>query len=312
MIHAASSAEGFRKRLQLGFGLLSVCLAFVVAGKSITSYQYSHVPLHSAIVARPYPQIGQSASSLVFSPGGQTLAVTDEQSGISFWSIPQLHCDRRFDILRLEDLATMHWLSDGGGTLIGGGSSVLQKWDVSGGKFVPLILNLAQGTKVSVPLMPERTDFYSYHAISQSWKLAAGADGAGEVAVWDLHTGRRLFLIPMLPMGVNGYPTDFCDVALSPDDKLMATTSMFGDASVPNAPIDIVIHNARTGVIVRKWQWKDSVMFKSTSNLSQTGLTFSADSTSLATANDYKVVIWNVFSEQREHTLNAKSNSVFG
>ena len=293
---------GSKRRLWWAIG--PTILALVALGRFKLAYDYSHVPLRTAMVPRPYPQTGQSVQGLAFSPDGRTLLVADTQAGVSLWHLPSLVCDRRFENADWDTPSYVNWTADGR-TIVVGDSSAVRRWDVSQGRFeaIPTQQVDFQGKAVK----EGRVNISQIHAVSPLGALGAGASTEGDVIVWNLRTGKSLFHVNALPPGKFGYPTDFCDVAMSPDDRQVATTSMQGDDSVALAPVDVTIRDANTGRVQRQWQWKKAIIMKvgdsSGGNLGDTGLTFSSDGMHLAVADDYKVSVWDVRQGVQEHTL---------
>lgn len=291
--------------------LVLVMLAVTVALNLSLNYHYAHVPLRSAIIPRGMPQVGQAVQGLAFSPDSQRLAVADTQNGMSLWNLPQLVCDRRFE-RPSSDNASVCWTPDGT-TIVDADSASIHRWDVRGTVFwdfptppIPVPLRLSHG---------RYWNSFGRRVVSPSGNLAAGFDAEGDVLAWSVSTGKLLFFVSTLPLGYDGYPTDFCDVAFSPDDRFAATASMTGDDSVASAPLDIVIRDTQSGRIIRRWQWKEAYLAKvsdgSGGNLGDTGLVFSSDGKMLATANECRAAVWDVQTGQLHRTL-AETGSGWG
>ncbi len=280
--------------------VLAGMIAPVFIWRGAIAYRYAHIPYRSALVPRPYPQTGQSADGVAFSPNSHILAVADMQGGLSYWTVPQLHCERRFDAPIGASAATaMIWTSDG--QMLSLGDTEIVQWNYGGGFSLSFAGKRPQDLTTADTLSLTHSfvvgDGYRYHSLSLSGVFAAGATPEGRFIVWNTKTGRQMFSVPNSVCGRFGYLTDFCDIAFSPDERLVATTSMPGDNSVAMAPVDVSIRDMKTGLVLRKWQWKQGYMMKigdsSGGNLGDTGLTFSSDGALLAIADDNKVSIWD-------------------
>lgn len=267
-------------------------------------YRYAHVPLRAAIIPRGMPQLGQAVQGLAFSPDSRRLAVADTQNGMSLWSLPQLVCDRRFE-RPSSDNASVSWIPDGT-TIVDADTGGVHHWDVRGTMFWDFPTPPIAGSQK--PVQERYWNIFQRRVVSFSGNLCACFDVEGNVLVWNIPVGKRLFSVSAMPSSSKfGPPTDFCDVAFSPDDRLVATTSMMGNDSVGFAPLDIIIRDAQTGRIIRKWQWKQANLIKisdgSGGDLGYTGLVFSPDGKTLATADDYRAAVWDVQTGQLRRTL---------
>ena len=268
------------------------------------SYRYAHVPLRSAIIPRGMPQLGQAVQGLAFSPDGRKLAVADTQTGMSLWFLPSLRCDRRVENSIGDRESALYWTPDGN-TLATGDTGSIYRWNVADGGFWPILTR--QISVMGTPASNRNWFGWQTYVVSPLGRLAAGADVVGNVSVWNIQTGRVLFSVKALPGGPNGYPTDFCDVAFSPDDRFVAFTALTGDNSVAYAPLDIVIRNTQTGYVIHQWQWKNAAYSKtddsSGGNLTDTGLLFSPDGKMLATADGNGAALWNASTGRLIRTL---------
>lgn len=292
--------------------LVLVMLAVTVALNLSLNYHYAHVPLRSTIIPRGMPQVGQAVQGLAFSPDSQRLAAADAQNGTSLWNLPQLVCDRRFE-RPSGDNASVSWIPDGT-TIIDADSIAVRRWDVRGTVFGDF--STPPTSTVPKSARGKYRNVFERRVVSPSGNLAAGFDVEGDVLVWSVPTGKVLSSVTALPSsGDFGPPTDFCDVAFSPDDRFIAFSSMAGDNSVADAPLDIVIRDVQTGRILRQWQWKEAYLAKvsdgSGGNMGDTGLVFSPDSRMLATANEYRAAVWDVQTGKIHRTL-AETGSGWG
>lgn len=276
-------------------------------------HDYAYVPARAVTIPRPYPQAGQAVEGLAFSPDGHILAAADTQTGISLWTLPQLQIQKRINSSVGEPVTSMFWIGDS--EMVVGDSSAINFWNVSGRNLLPvpsrMPANLMLGNKKNYGVY-----YHQCHIISPSGKLAAAADVIGDISVWDVITGRRLFTVKAPPAGQFGYPLDLCDLAFSPDERFIAITSLYGDNSVALAPLDIVLRDARTGAILKSWQWKNidmtSVADDSGGNLGATGLAFSPDGTQLAIADNARVGLFDTQTGQPKRVLEVGSGERWG
>jgi WD40 repeat protein len=286
-------------------------IAAGIAVRFIMSYHYSHMPFRSAIIPRPITQAGQAVDGLAFSPDGKTLAVADTQTGISVWDVPQLRCRRRVEHQLGDGVSTPVWLPNTS-TLTLADSMRIRRWNMRQDTLAELPAKQVRFRR-TIP-KTEYWDVFQIHVVSPSGKLAAGADADGDVVVWNVNTGRRLFAIDAAAPGKFGYAMDFCDIAFSPDDRFVALSSMTGDNSVGMAPLDITIRDTQTGHAIRHWQWKEAYLMKvadsSGGNLGNTGLVFSPDGSAIAAADMGHVAIWETKTGKLRQTLSQIGISV--
>ena len=276
------------------------------------AYRYTRIPLRSAIVPRPYPRVGQAVDGLIFSHDGKMLIAADTQIGMSQWTIPELHFEDRTK-QSVSDRVSALSLSPDGNTITLADNSRVRCWAVGRNGF----------TNVPVKQVAFRRSFgkneywnaFQFHTVSPSGKLAAGADAEGDVVVWDVQTGRHLYAEDARPAGQYGYPTKFCNIAFSPDDRFMAMSLLTGDDTVPRPAFQIAIRDVQTGQLVRQWYWAEAdipnIDDKSGGVLGQTGLVFSPDGQEIALADIRHVAIWDARTGKLRQTL-AEVNGSFG
>ena len=297
----ANARLRLRRYLLLAFAAVIV-LAFI--GRGVAAYRVAHVPYRSVIVPRPYPSAGQSVDGITFSPDGNTLFVADTQTGVSLWHLPRLTSDRRFTHSVSDGISSISWTLKGNMVVVGDNSKV-RRWSVN--HDICQEMPTPQLGFVRASAKQEYWNVFQLHTISPSGNLAAGANAEGDTVIWDIPTAHRLFYANALPSGKSGPPTNFCDIAFSPDERQAAITSVHGDDSVAVAPLDIAIRSASTGRLLRTWQWKQAYLImvddRSGGDLGETGLTFSSDGTMLATADDNKVALWDVQKGTLKKTL---------
>ncbi len=287
-----------------------VVTAFIWRG--VADYRYSHVPYRTVIVPRLYPTFVPQVNGLVFSPDDQTIAAI-EAAGVGFWSVPQLRLERQFKAPVGGEISSIAWQSDGR-TLIFGDTGSVSRWDVSRKGLAPLPFR----PHLVLPCGGKPCFLYDRHqvVVSSSGKLVAVAGVTGATAVWDTTTGHQLFAIPVPLPGKDGPSVNFCDIAISPDDKWAATTSVQENDAFAPAPLDIMVRDARTGRVLRKWQWNQANLSEegdsSGGNLGDTGLTFSPDGALLATANNLKVTLWDTQNGMLRQTLSVPIPSDVG
>ena len=276
-------------------------LALLVWG---SEYRFAHFPERSAIIPRGMPQSGQMVQGLAISPTGKVLVCADVQLGMSLWNMPQLVCERRFENSVGDSVSSIYWTPVGNKVVLGDFHNV-HRWDVHSGWFAEMPTK-----QISITRIPPKNKFwngYQLHNVSPSGNLAAGFEAEGNVSVWNIPAGRSLFRLDAPPIDADGYPVDFCDVAFSPDDRYVSTTSLMGDNSVAYAPLEIALRDSQTGSLIRKWQWKNINITKiddsSGGNLGQTGLTFSTDGKLLATADSNSVALWEMQTGKLRQTL---------
>lgn len=276
------------------------------------NHDYAYVPSCSVTVPRPYPRAGQAIDGLAFSPDSRTLAAADTQTGIGLWTVPQLQCQSRTGTSISDAVVSVFWTPNG--AIIAGDNSEIRRWKVSKGNLLPLPSKLPANQMLGSK--SNRAYHYQRHIVSPSGRLAAADDASGNVAVWDVQTGGKLFSIAAPPLGQFGYPIDFCDITFSPDEHFLATTFLRGDNSVAVAPLDIALRDARTGAIRKSWQWKTDDMMKvgvdSGGNLGENGLMFSPDGTLLAMADIARVALLDTQTGQIKRVLEAGSGSRWG
>jgi len=305
----------FRKILAasgtLFFVLVAAALYFGMA------YRHSHVPLRFAALPQSFAGVGQAASSLVFSRDGKTLIVTDAQAGLSQWSVPDLHLGYRTQE-RMADGVSTSSLSLNGSVLTVVDSDAVRRWAVDRTKFTALpvegyLFKYASSTKNQ---RGNYQDSFPLHVISPSGKVLAGVNTAGRVTITSASAGRQLFVDCTLPFGDKDYPTQVCDIAFSPDDRLMAISSFRGGVSVASAPLDITLHDVHTEKIICRWQWRNAGIMniingsnENTGNLGTTGLVFSSNGLYLAAADSNRVAVWESRTGKLHQMLTPVGNS---
>ena len=276
------------------------------------AYHYAHIPLRSVIVPRPYPRVGQAVDGLIFSHNGKRLIAADTQTGMSQWTIPELHFEDRTKQSVSDEVSALS-LSPDGNTITLADNSRVRSWAVSRNGFASLPVKQVAFRRSFGK--NEYWNAFQFHTVSPSGKLAAGADAEGDVVVWNVQTGRRLYAEDAHPAGQYGYPTKFCDIAFSPDDRLMATSLLAGDDPVPSPAFQIAIRDVQTGQLVRHWYWAKAdipnVDDRSGGVLGQTGLVFSPDGLAVAVADARHVAIWDTRTGELRQTL-AVVNGSFG
>jgi WD40 repeat protein len=291
-----------------GVLLLAGTVAFLHYG---VAYRYAHVPLRAATLPQLLPRVGQAADGIVFSRDGKTLIITDAQLGLIQWSVPNLRCESHTQERVGAGISTTS-LSPDGSILTVAATSEIHQWAVNQAGFTALAI---QQYKFKHAALVEGYnsaywDSFPLHLVSPSGKLAGGVDMDGNIIITKTDTGRQLFLRGILSSDEKDHPTQVCDIAFSPDDRLMAVSSFIGGIDVARAPLDITLYDVHTEKLLRHWQWKDAETSnviggggENTGNLGTTGLVFSPDGLYLACADASRAAIWETRTGKLHQTL---------
>lgn len=288
-----------KKPLWIGALGIPMVIAGLFALHLNGQYRYAHAPLRSVVVARPYLRVGQSVQGLSFSPDGKTLAVADAQMGLSLWTSPELKCINRFDHFVGDRVSSLHWVTTK--EIVMGDLNGVSRWSVHD------VWLTEMKTQASLPVrvVPKNSfeGFYKYFVVSHRGKFAAGANEHGDLVTWDLNSGRKLFAIDGPPLGRFGFPLEFCDIAFSPDDKVIFTSFLNADESLSSALTEVVVRDFETGKIVHHWQNREAFLLNTRDVLGNTGLALSDDGSLLAIASMAKVAVLDSHMGAVKHTL---------
>jgi WD40 repeat protein len=172
---------------------------------------------------------------LAYSPDGKTLAAGGGDNQIHIWNLATGKVVRRLQgHQRAKAWDGIHRVAfcKGGKRLISSGADgTVRLWEVETGKEVRQF----QGHQGVVSAL----------ALSEDGRTLAGAptraDGRGEVLVWDVATGKKLWRLP--------HPHQVCAVAFSRDGKTLATGS--GEVWKPG---EIRLFRVATGKLLHSWQ----------------------------------------------------------